>query len=96
MRVTIDGPTICSEADFHALLAQELDFGPYYGHNLDALWDRLTTDVERPVELVWQNAETSRVQLGAALFDRISALLERVARRDETYEENKRFTIRFE
>lgn len=96
MRVTIDGTTIRSEADLHALLAQELDFGPYYGHNLDALWDRLTTDVERPVELIWQNAGASRAQLGAELFDRISALLERVARRDESYEENRRLTVRFE
>ncbi|EOG8017508.1 barstar family protein [Enterobacter ludwigii] len=27
-----------------------LDFVPYYGRNLDALWDRLSTDVERPVK----------------------------------------------
>ncbi|MCK6885045.1 barstar family protein [Enterobacter roggenkampii] len=30
-------------------MSASLDFGPYYGRNLDALWDRLSTDVERPV-----------------------------------------------
>ncbi|MEE1784134.1 barstar family protein [Streptomyces sp. SP17BM10] len=96
MRVTIDGPTIRSEADLHALLARELDFGPYYGHNLNALWDRLSTDVERPVELVWRNAEASRAQLGAELFGRVSALLERVVRQDEDFGLRERFTVRFE
>ncbi|MEV7025641.1 barstar family protein [Kitasatospora sp. NPDC093558] len=82
MRVTVDGLTIRREADLHVLLARELDFGPYYGHNLNALWDRLSTDVERPVELVWQHSEASRAQLGAESFERIAALLERVVRQD--------------
>ncbi|GAA1235364.1 hypothetical protein GCM10009665_26910 [Kitasatospora nipponensis] len=95
MRVTIDGLTIHSEADLHRVLDRELDFG-YYGYNLNALWDRLSTDVERPVELVWQNSEASRTQLGVELFDRIAALLDRVVRQDENFGWQDRFTVRFE
>ena len=75
MRVTIHGALIRSESDLHDALADKLDFGPYYGRNLDALWDRLSTDVERPVELVWENSEVSKGLLGAEIFERISSLL---------------------
>ncbi|MGQ4357915.1 barstar family protein [Streptomyces drozdowiczii] len=54
MRIAIDGTHIGSQADLHRFLAGPLDFGPYYGHNLSALWDRLSRDVERPVEIVWE------------------------------------------
>ncbi len=53
VRVQLDGTQIRTEADFHRHVAALLDFGPYYGHNLDALWDRLSTDVPRPVHLIW-------------------------------------------
>ncbi|MFX4271344.1 barstar family protein [Propionibacteriaceae bacterium Y1685] len=39
--------------DFHTGIAAELDFGEYYGRNLDALWDCLT-DLPGPVAVVWQ------------------------------------------
>ena len=37
MRVTIDGAQIRTHADLHNALGDLLDFGPYYGHNLNAL-----------------------------------------------------------
>jgi ribonuclease inhibitor len=94
VKVVVDGRTIRSEADLHAALAGPLDFGPYYGWNLNALWDRLSTDVERPVELVWEHADASREGLGAELFDRISTVLLRAAAEDERYGWEQRFTVR--
>ncbi|MCY1140906.1 barstar family protein [Actinoplanes sp. Pm04-4] len=78
----LDGNEIRSEADFHRRLAALLDFGPYYGHNLAALWDRLTTDVPRPVHLVWASAEASRAAMGAAAFERIDRVLREAAEWD--------------
>ena len=31
--IEINGQDICSERDFHKLMAEKLDFGPYYGNN---------------------------------------------------------------
>ncbi|WP_331718005.1 barstar family protein (plasmid) [[Kitasatospora] papulosa] len=71
MRVAIDGAQIGSQADLHRVLAGPLDFGPYYGHNLSALWDRLSRDVERPVEIIWENAAVSRGRMGDEVFEAI-------------------------
>jgi ribonuclease inhibitor len=71
-----------TEADLHEKLAEALDFGPYYGRNLAALWDRLTVDVPRPVTLVWEEASESRKNLGAELFDKIVKLFDDVRRLD--------------
>ncbi|MFC0550616.1 barstar family protein [Planotetraspora thailandica] len=93
MRVVVDGRQVRSEADFHRLLAVPLDFGPYYGHNLDALWDRLSTDVERPVELVWTHWEESRANLGTEVFDKICSILTRVQAQDAEWNWRERFTF---
>ncbi len=39
--VILDGSKINSENDFHKLMAELLDFGSFYGENLDALWDMM-------------------------------------------------------
>ena len=92
MRITIDGAHIGSQADLHQVLSGPLDFGPYYGRNLSALWDRLSTDIERPVHLVWHAADVSRQQLGATLFYRIRDVLDRVVEQDERFGWSDRFT----
>ncbi|MET8542550.1 barstar family protein [Kitasatospora sp. NPDC004799] len=94
MRVTIDGSRIRTVADFHDALAGPLDFGPYYGRNAGALWDRLTTDVERPVEIVWEDSAVSRERLGAEVFERIVQVLIEAAERDEGRPEEERLTVR--
>jgi ribonuclease inhibitor len=96
MRVSIDGSLIKSESDLHEVLSRKLDFGPYYGRNLDALWDRLSMDVERPVELVWEKSEVSKTFLGAEVFNKISSVLIRVMDQDQSFGLNERFTVRFE
>lgn len=96
MQVTVPGDDVRTEADLHRILARRLDFGPYYGRNLAALRDRLEKDVPRPVELVWERSAVSREQLGAELFDRISAILRDVAAQDAEFGWADRFTVRFE
>lgn len=96
MRITIDGSLIRTESDLHDALSRQLDFGPYYGRNLDALWDRLSTDVERPVELVWESSDISRDLLGAEKFEKIKSILIRVMDQDESFKFDEKFTVRFE
>ncbi len=87
----LDGTKIDTELDVHRELTEQLDFGPYYGNNLAALRDRLETDVERPVRLVWINSATSRRRLGEDLFGRIVKLFNDVASQDREYGWTDRF-----
>ncbi|MEE1941949.1 barstar family protein [Streptomyces sp. TRM 70361] len=96
MRVEIDGAVIRSERDLHEFLSRALDFGPYYGANLSALWDRLSADVERPVEIVWKESELSRRALGEIEFEKIRDLLLRVQSQDESFGWSDRFSVIFE
>ncbi|MFA7242254.1 MAG: barstar family protein [Sulfuricellaceae bacterium] len=59
-------------------LARQLGFPPHFGRNLDALWDVLTTDIEGPLEIVWENPELSRAGLGDD-YARLVALFEEAA-----------------
>lgn len=77
----LDGACVLSEKEFHSIISLSLNFGPYYGKNLDALWDRLSTDIERPVKIIWLNSELSRVGLGN-YFDKIIEVFERVKLQD--------------
>uniref|UniRef100_A0AAU2VLI4 Barstar family protein n=1 Tax=Streptomyces sp. NBC_00008 TaxID=2903610 RepID=A0AAU2VLI4_9ACTN len=95
MRIAIDGAHLGSQADLHQVLAGPLDFGPYYGHNLSALRDRLSKDVERPVEIVWENPAASRGRMGDEAFEAIAFVLVRAAAEDEPNAPNDRLTVRF-
>ena len=44
--VLLDGRKIKSPADLHQCLSESLQFPDYYGKNLDALWDILSTTSE--------------------------------------------------
>ncbi|MFD9889940.1 barstar family protein [Amycolatopsis sp. NPDC059027] len=90
--VELDGTRVHNNADFHRELSRLLDFGPYYGHNLSALWDRLSRDVERPVHLVWRDAEASKAALGDSPFDAILRILEDAAEEDRHSPHPERFT----
>lgn len=95
MKVEIDGSSIRSGRDLHEFLSRTLDFGPYYGANLSALWDRLSTDVERPVEIVWKQSELSRQVLGEDEFAKFRDLLLRVQAQDESFGLADRLTVKF-
>ena len=81
MIAEIDGRQIQSEVDFHVAIAQALGFASYYGNNLDALWDSLSSDVERPVLLVWSNSSLSQAAMPTD-FDRIVGVLRNAERQD--------------
>ncbi|NOU34240.1 MAG: barnase inhibitor [Polyangiaceae bacterium] len=95
MEVVLDGRTLRSEEDFHQALCEALEMGPYYGHNLDALWDRLSTDIERPVTLVWTHSAESRKLLGP-VFDQIVDVLKAVQQQDAGRDWQDRFDYRLE
>ena len=93
MEVVLDGAHIHTEADIHDALISSLGLGIYYGRNVAALWDRLSTDVERPVRLIWKNASRSRVQLGDETFERFATLFKRVEEQDASWGLIDRFTF---
>ncbi|MEV4524485.1 barstar family protein [Micromonospora tulbaghiae] len=70
-----------------------LDFGPYYGANLDALWDRLSRDAPRPVAVVWTDWQVSESNLGARRFERICCLLRAVEAEDREASHEELFTF---
>jgi len=93
MRITLFGNTIKNEGDLHRVLSEQLDFGPYYGRNLAALWDRLTTDVERPVQLIWKDADSSRAAMGEETFEKIVKLFRDVEEQDRNFGRTEAFTF---
>lgn len=74
--VFIDGSSINSERDFHKYISSCFEFGPYYGNNLDALWDMLSSGIGNDVMLHWKNSNLSRERLGGK-FDVIVSLFEK-------------------
>lgn len=88
--VILDGASIDTESDFHKIMSELLDFGPYYGPNLDALRDRLSNDVERPVKIVWLNSERSRECLGE-YFNKIIQIFEETKRQDIRFNWDEKF-----
>jgi ribonuclease inhibitor len=73
-KVRLQGKAVRSLDDFYSEIARKLHFPDHFGRNLDALWDVLSTDVKGPVELVWEDLETSRKSMGKD-FEKVAALL---------------------
>lgn len=88
--VNIDGRTLKTERDLHLLLSAALDFGPYYGHNLNALWDSLST-TERPILLIWNYSLVSKSQLGSDTFGAVMELFQSLKDLDEQHGRAERF-----
>ena len=82
MRGAIGNPAIRTTAEFHTQIATALSFPDYYGKNLDALWDVLGVDIERPSELIWLHSEVSRTAM-LGDFDRIVALFQELQVEDK-------------
>lgn len=88
--VILDGEKIRNEHDFHKVMSLLLNFGPYYGGNFDALRDRLSNDVERPVTIMWLNAEQSKKYLGES-FDKIVQIFEQIKQEDIRFNWDEKF-----
>jgi ribonuclease inhibitor len=95
MKVVINGNDIKSESDFHKHIALVLNFPSYYGKNLDALWDVLSTDIERPITLVWENSSVSQETMREE-FPRSYDLLDRVVAQDIEWGLDEKFEVSFE
>ncbi len=93
MIIVIDGEKIKSEAELHKFLSEKLQLGGYYGNNSAALWDCLTTDVERPIQVIWKNSEQSQLLLGQDVFTKYVNLFQDVEKQDESFGWNERFTF---
>ncbi len=92
MRIDLDGDKILSESDFHDAISHALALSTYYGRNLSALWDVLSTDIERPIRLVWKNSAVSHAAMGQR-FVRIVEVLRRVERQDGELNLSSRFEL---
>ncbi|AOX99151.1 barstar family protein [Jeongeupia sp. USM3] len=66
---------IRSMDDVYEQLARQLPLPVYFGRNLDALFDLLTTDIEGPLTLHWPDASAAREQLGAEHYAALIATL---------------------
>ena len=61
--IVLDGAAMTSREVAHTYLALKLDFPSYYGNNLDALWDILST-VSETIHIKLVNEEKLREHLG--------------------------------
>jgi ribonuclease inhibitor len=83
-KFTLSGKAIRNLQEFYDEIARKLPFPDYFGRNLDALWDVLTTDIEGPVELVWEDSAASKKSMGKA-FDKVSSLLRDLEKEREDF-----------
>ena len=90
MITEIDGNEIHSEAEFHKVIAKALNFPRHYGKNLDALFDLLSTDVERPLILIWKNSSVSKSAIGER-FSLIVDTLQKIERQDTEWGLSEKF-----
>jgi ribonuclease inhibitor len=45
--------------ELHEQISLALGFPDYYGYNLDALYDCLSSDVELPIKFIWKHVQES-------------------------------------
>ncbi|MBS9439963.1 barnase inhibitor [Photorhabdus noenieputensis] len=88
--VILDGKSISTEADFHHEISKKLMFGDYYGNNLNALWDRLSCDIERPITIIWADSNHSCQCLGDK-FEKIVGIFNRVKQQDIDFDFDDKF-----
>ncbi len=63
--VIINGKSIKNKAHLHEVLARGLDFPPYYGKNLDALFDILVSDFSAESVIKIKNLVFLKKKIGA-------------------------------
>ncbi|MEG2291183.1 MAG: barstar family protein [Clostridium sp.] len=60
----LNGNDFTTKEMVHKILKETLELPSYYGENLDALWDCLTTEIEVPIKITWNNFDESKKYLG--------------------------------
>lgn len=86
IEIVIDGNELTTERAIHEHIASAFDFGPPYGHNLDALWDFARGANQEPVTIRWINTDWSRRHLGHHAFARFSKTLRDLAEATASYD----------
>lgn len=86
--VRINGANMIDKATAHAYLKRKLALPDYYGDNLDALWDCLSTDVSE-INIIIYNTEILINNLGSYGVSIIRLL-------QEVTEENKSIQVSFD
>lgn len=76
VEVHLEGEKIKNRDDFHREIKEVLNFPPYYGGNLDALWDMVTGWIPLPVILVWNDFAVSRETMGNVIDPIVETLKE--------------------
>ena len=77
--IRLEGGRMTDRIATHAYLKGKLHLPEYYGNNLDALWDCLTTDFSGKM-IILQNPQTVKNQLGdygdslVRLFQEVAAV----------------------
>lgn len=61
--IRLNGNKMTDKAETHAYLKRKLDLPDYYGNNLDALWDCLSTDFSGKM-IVLKNPQAIPANLG--------------------------------
>jgi ribonuclease inhibitor len=64
MIVQLLGTEMTTRQALHTHIKQRLALPEYYGENLDALWDCLRADVERPILIQWVDFSICQRALG--------------------------------
>jgi ribonuclease inhibitor len=81
-RYVLDGQAIQSLDSFYQLIGKVLPLPDYFGRNLDALADVLTTDLDGPCEILWEQSAVSKEAMKRD-FQRIRTVLKRVGQERE-------------
>lgn len=77
-RFVLDGNAVQSLNAFYDEIARKLPLPDYFGRNLDALADVLSTDIEGPFEIIWEHAGVSKKTMKAD-YTKIATVLKHVA-----------------
>lgn len=89
-KIYINGTEIKNELDFHNFLIRNFDnFGEFYGCNLDAFWDVISTGAFENIHIHWKYHDISKKNLGYR-FDSIIFFLELLKKeiKDNQYNDN--------
>ncbi|HNW60358.1 MAG TPA: barstar family protein [bacterium] len=76
-RCVLQGRELASMERLYDELARQLEFPAWFGRNLDALWDLLTTDIPGPIRIRIRQPQSAKRLLGAD-YDRVLDLFKEV------------------